>query len=147
MKNTFFLSGLLALLCFSACKKETTQVFRTKTYPLRAYNNSGFWGQVSFIETANTDTTIVKLEAHGLMPNTVYLSHLHTGTPGNLTGTLIYFNNLQSTTSDVTREEKWGQRYNDALVSNTCFTMHNPAFFSNDTVGYVLAGGLGANAQ
>ena len=138
-----FLSVLVLIALFSSCKKD----LRSKTYPLRPYNNFTATGQVSFIETKDKDSTIVKLEAQGLTPNTVYLTHLHMGTPGNLTGTLIYFNNLQSTTSEVVREEKWGETHDNALISNTCFTMHNPAFFSNDTIGYVLSGNLGANAH
>ena len=137
------LSSIVAVVLLSACKKE----LRTKVYPLRAYNNSGLTGQASFIETKDKDSTIVKLEAQGLMLNTVYLTHLHTGTSGNLTGTLIYYNNIQTSTGNVTHEEKWGETFDNALNSNTCFTMHNPAFFSNDTIGYVLAGNLGANAQ
>ncbi|HLP21927.1 MAG TPA: hypothetical protein VK174_16555 [Chitinophagales bacterium] len=136
----------IALLFFAACKKETKEL-RTITYPLRPYNGSALTGQVSFIETEYTDTVIVKLEAQGLVPNTTYLSHLHTGTPGNLTGTLIYFHHVMSATSDVVTEEKWAETYDNALVSGTCFTIHNPAFFSNDTIGYELAGGTGANAQ
>lgn len=137
-----FLSGTLVIVLLAACKKD----LRTKVYPLRAYNNSGLTGQVSFIETKDKDSTIVKLEAQGLKHDTGYLTHLHTGTPGNLTGTLIYFNNIQTSTGSVVHEEKWAESFDNALNSNTCFTMHNPAFFSNDTIGYVLAGNTGANA-
>lgn len=142
MKKIFLLA-IIAITLFSSCKKD----LRNKVYPLRAYNNSGLTGQVSFIETKYKDSTLVKLEAQGLLLNTVYLTHLHTGTAGNLTGTLIYFNNVQTSAGNVVHEEKWGETFDHALNSNTCFTMHNPAFFSNDTIGYVLAGNLGANAQ
>lgn len=142
MKNILLLIVLFGLL-FSACKKD----LRTKTYPLRTYSNSGMTGQVSFIETSDKNSVTVRLEADGLQPNTVYLSHLHTGTPGNLTGTLIYFNHVESTNSRVVTEETWTKTFDEALLSNTCFTVHNPAFFSNDTIGYVLAGNTGANAQ
>src|SRR5688572_11776637 len=121
-----FLACVISSLLFS-CKKDLPPeafVPRTKVYPLRAYNNSNLNGQVSFMETENKDTTIVKLEAHGLIVNTVYLTHLHTGTPGNLTGTLIYFNNIQTANGNVEREEKWAESFDYALNSNTCFTMH-----------------------
>lgn len=136
----------MALLLITSCRKETKEL-RSRVYALRPYNGSALTGQVTFIETAHSDTTIVKLEAQGLVANTTYLSHLHTGTPGNLTGTLIYFHHVMSVTGNVVTEEKWAETYDNALVSNTCFTIHNPAFFSNDTIGYELAGGTGANAQ
>ncbi|MFN8322633.1 MAG: CHRD domain-containing protein [Chitinophagales bacterium] len=142
MKNIWLLT-MPFLLFLVACKKE----LRTKIYPLRAYNNSGMTGQVSFIETTDKSSVTVRLEADGLQPNTMYLSHLHTGTPGNLTGTLIYFNHVESTSSRAVIEEAWALTFDEALQSNTCFTVHNPAFFSNDTIGYVLAGNTGANAQ
>ena len=137
------LFGIISVLLFPSCKKE----LRIKTYPLRAYNNSGLTGQVSFWETENKDTTIVKLEAQGLSLNTVYPTHLHTGTPGNLTSTLIYFNNVQTSTGNVVQEEKWVESFDDAVNSGTCFTLHNPVSPTNDTLGYVLAGNTGANAQ
>ena len=37
--------------------------------------------------------------------------------------------------------------FDNAIQSNSCFTVHNPTFFSNDTIGYVLAGNTGANAR
>ncbi len=135
-----------ALVLLTACKKEKAAL-RSKTYTLRAYNGFAVSGQVTFAETEAADSTLVKFEAWGLAHDTLYLTHLHTGTPGNLTGTLIYFNNIQTPDGHLVREQKWASGYNNALASNTCFTMHNPAFFSNDTIGYVLAGGTGANAQ
>ncbi|MES2622519.1 MAG: hypothetical protein V4615_16830 [Bacteroidota bacterium] len=141
--NKLFLFGIISSLLIFSCKKD----LRTKVYPLRAYNNSGVTGQVSFIETKAKDTTIVKLEAHGLKVNTVYLTHLHTGKPGNLTGTLIYFTDIQTSNGNVERDESWNESFDDALNSNTSFTVHDPAFFSNDTIGYVLAGNTGINAR
>lgn len=142
MKN-LLLFGFALLLLLVACKKE----LRTKTYPLQAYNNSGLTGQVTFLETNSKDSIIVKLEAHGLIPNTVYPTHLHTGTPGNLTGTLVNFPNVQSSTGNVVTEAKWLSSFDEAINSGTCFTLHNPVWPSNDTLGYALAGNTGANAQ
>lgn len=139
------LALIVTALFFSSCKKET-KALRSKVYALRAYNNSGLTGQVSFLETANKDSVTVKLEAQNLLLNTVYLTHLHTGTPGNLTGTLIYFHDVQTSTGSVVQERSWGISFESAVVSNTCFTMHEPSFFSNDTIGYVLAGNTGGNA-
>lgn len=111
------------------------------------YNNSGITGTVTFIETKNENEVTVRLQAEGLETDTVYLSHLHEGTPGNLTDTHIYFNNLKTSTGSVTRDETWDMNFDDALNSNTCFTIHRLEFFSNDTIGYVLAGGTGKNGK
>jgi hypothetical protein len=134
---------LIYLFAFAACKKE----LRTKTYVMDTYQSSGITGTVSFIETNNKNEVTVQLKAEGLIPNTVYLTHLHTGTPGNLTNTLLHFHDLQTTTTSVMRNETWTTSFDEALESNTCFTMHNPDFFSNDTIGYVLSGGTGRNGR
>jgi len=134
---------VLSAFTLSSCKKE----LRTVVYTMDSYNNSGVTGTVSFIETNNKNIVTVKLEADGLVPDTPYLSHLHTGMPGNLTGTLIYFDKLRSPTGSVTQSQNWETTYNDAIESNTCFTIHNYTFFSNDSIGYVLAGGTGKNGK
>ncbi len=150
--HRFYSQGRSHILLFcipiiSACSSCKKQELRSTTYSLRAFNNSGLSGFVTFQETNSINSTVVKLTANGVTPNTVYLTHLHTGTPGNLTGTLIYFKNLQSTTNTIVREETWAETYDNALQSNTCVTMHNPFVpFSNDTTGYALAGNTGANA-
>lgn len=134
---------LIITLFIGGCNKDP----RIKTYNLRPYNNSTLSGKVLFIETTHQDTTIVRLEAAGILPNTQYLAHLHTGTPGNLTGTILYFNHVISSNNQVTCDEKWNISFDNAIQSNSCFTVHNPTFFSNDTIGYVLAGNTGANAR
>ncbi len=136
--------ALLSLILFlSACKKD----LRSKEYVMDSYNNSGITGTVTFIETKNENEVTVRLQAEGLETDTIYLSHLHEGTPGNLTATHIYFNNLKTSTGSVTRDETWDMNFDDALNSNTCFTIHRLEFFSNDTIGYVLAGGTGRNGK
>ena len=134
---------LIAIVFFSSCKKD----LRTKTYPLRAFNNSGFSGQVSFIETKDADSTLVKVEAHGLVPGTVYPTHLHIGNITSLISTIIHYANVQSSTGNFEREDKWGETFDNALNSNTCFTMHIQGYTNNDTSQYVLAGNLGASAE
>jgi hypothetical protein len=141
MKKLVTLAILLMFLAAS-CKKD----LRTKVYSLRAYNNSTLTGQVSFIETKDKDSVIVKLEADGLVPNAVYPTHFHTGTTLNLINTLIHFVNLQSPTEHINREEKWNESFDNAINSNTCFTVHIPTYTSNDTSQYEIAGNLGANA-
>lgn len=147
MKNIVFAMLVLSLMVYSCKEYSDKKELRTKIYPLRAYNNSGLTGHVTFMETSYSDTVIVKLEAQNLMPDSLYLTHLHTGTPGNLTGTVIYFHHIQTSTGNIMREETWNENFGNALVSNTCFTVHHPSFFSNDTIGYVLAGNTGGNAQ
>ena len=139
MKKIF---GVFAAILFMvSCTKE----LRVKEYKLRTFNNSGVAGSVFFKETKDKNVTIVRIEANGLRNDTLYHTHLHTGVPGSLTGTLIYFLNMRTATGSIVREEKWTQNYDDALKSNTCFTMHEPDFFSNDSIGYVLAGATGGN--
>src|SRR5687768_10091337 len=121
--RTLFLAGIIAVTLVSSCKKD----LRTKVYQLRAYNNSGLTGQVSFVETKDKSITVVKLEAQGLKRDTAYPTHLHTGTPGNLTGTLIYFHEIRTTTGSVVHEEEWQESYDNALNSNTCLTLHEPS--------------------
>jgi hypothetical protein len=134
---------MITLCMLGSCKKE----LRSKTYMLREFNHSGISGTVTFNETSNSAITSVVLEAKGLRTDTLYHTHLHLGRPGALTGTLIYFRELRTTTGTVHREENWSETFDNALQSNTCFTMHNPDFFTNDSSGYVLAGNTGANAQ
>jgi hypothetical protein len=141
MKNLFVL--FVAILFFSSCSKE----YRFKEFKLRTFNNAGVAGSVFFKETKDENVTLVRLEAKGLRTDTLYHTHLHTGVPGALTGTLIYFLNMRTATGEIIREEKWAQNYDDALKSNICFTMHEPDFFSNDSIGYVLAGETGGNAK
>lgn len=135
---------LIVTLCLlGSCKKD----FRSKTYTLKEFNHSGVSGTVTFKESSNKTITAVVLDAEGLRIDTLYHTHLHLGKPGALTGTLIYFRELRTTTGVVHREENWSETYENALQSNTCFTMHNPDFFTNDSSGYVLTGNTGANAQ
>lgn len=138
-----YLAFLLLFVVIYSCKKD----LRTKEYVMDTYNNSGITGTVTFLETKNENEVTVRLQAEGMKKDTVYLSHLHEGTPGNLTDTYIYFNNLQTNTGSVTRDETWAMNFDDAINSNTCFTMHTPEFFSNDTIGYVLSGGTGKNGK
>jgi hypothetical protein len=134
---------MITLCLLGSCKKD----LRSKTYTLREFNHSGISGSVTFKETSNKDITTVILDAQGLRTDTLYHTHLHLGMPGALTGTLIYFRELRTATGTVHREENWSETFDKALQSNTCFTMHNPYFFSNDSIGYVLAGNTGANAK
>lgn len=127
----------------ASCSKEE----RFKEYKLRSFNNAGVTGSVFFKETKDDNITLVRIEAQGLRKDTLYHTHLHTGVPGALTGTLIYFLNMRTTTGSIVREEKWTQNYDDALKSNTCVTMHQPDFFSNDSIGYVLAGETGGDGR
>lgn len=114
-------------------------------YHMDTYNNSGITGTVTFIEQIGKDAITVRLQADGMMQDTVYLTHLHEGTPGNLTDTHIYFDDIKTSTGSITRDETWDKSYDEAIKSNTCFTIHRLEFFSNDTIGYVLSGGTGAN--
>ncbi|MFN8309601.1 MAG: hypothetical protein U0T73_06530 [Chitinophagales bacterium] len=132
---------LLLVCTLFSCRKD----LRSKTYTLRGYNHSGATGTVKFLETSDKNFTTVYLEAHGLRLDTLYRGHLHTGVPGNLTGTLLYFDALRTHTGSLTYTINWNETYDNAINSNTCVTLHNPDFFSNDTVGYALAGGTGKN--
>ena len=138
-----YIAILACVISIAACKKDP----RTTVYTMDTYNNSGITGTVTFIEQVGKDAITVRLQADGMKKDTVYLSHLHEGAPGNLIDTYIYFNNLQTSTGSITRDETWNRSYDEAIKSTTCFTMHTPEFFSNDTIGYVLAGGTGANGK
>lgn len=134
---------IIGLFILSSCKKD----LRNKTYTLSEFNHSGVSGTVTFKETSSNNITAVILDAQGLRVDTLYHAHLHVGMPGALTGTLIYFRELRTKTGSVHREESWNETFDNALQSNTCFTIHNPDFFTNDSIGYVLAGNTGMNAK
>jgi hypothetical protein len=136
-----YLAILAVVLFVSACKKDP----RMTVYQMDTYNNSGITGTVTFIEQVGKDAITVRLQADGMVKDSVYLTHLHEGTPGNLTDTHIYFDDIRTSTGSIRRDETWNKPYDEAIKSNTCFTMHRLEFFSNDTVGYVLSGGTGAN--
>ncbi|MFN8277820.1 MAG: hypothetical protein U0T84_10065 [Chitinophagales bacterium] len=142
MKQILPLLMLLAII--SSCKKNE---LRSTTYTLRSFNGTPMIGTVSFQETSDASQTNVHLEIHGMIPDSTYMTHLHEGTLGHLTNTFITFKGVKSSTGSYSTTQTWNKGYDDALKSNTCVTVHNPTFFSNDTIGYVLGANTGANAQ
>ena len=136
------LTALIILTLFSSCGKE----LRTKTYPLTAFNGSGMSGFVSFVETKNKNVTTVRLEAAGLQPDVTYPTHLRTGTLDSLINTLINFTDVRTASGSIIREQPWNISYEEALQSNTCFNLHDPANPLNNFAGYHLAGNTGRNA-
>lgn len=122
---------------------------RSEVYTLTEYKNSGLSGTVTFFETDDPDKILIEVNASGLVADTSvkYLNHLHSGTVDSLTGTIITFPQLSTATGSVTKSVYWNVSYENAIISNTCYTIHDPAHFANDSTGYHLAGNTGKNAK
>lgn len=140
MKSFIITISIITLL--TSCGKE----LRSKTYPITSYNGSGMSGFVSFMETKDKNITTVHLDAECLQTNITYPTHLHTGTLDSLISTLINFTDVRTSTGSIIREQTWNISYDEAIISNTCFNLHNPANPLNNYAGYHLAGNTGRNA-
>jgi len=135
---------LLILFSLAACKKD----LRTKIYPLTTYRNSGVFGKLTLVETLDSSTITVRVEADGLRPNVLYPTYLYQGVIDSITDTLLVFPSFMSGTHNIYREQAWSIRFDDALKSNACFVMHDtiqPRLYVDS--GYVMAGNIGKNGK
>ena len=135
---------LVLFLCFTGCKKD----LRTKVYPLTTYRNSGVFGKLSLVETLDSSTTTVRIEADGLRPYLVYPTYIYEGVTDSILDTLLIFPNFMTGTHNIYREQAWSISFDDALKANACFVMHDtikPRLYVD--TGYVMAGNIGRNAK
>jgi len=135
---------ILLSSCLIACKKE----LRTKVYSLTMYRNSGFSGKLTLLETNDSTSTTVRIEADGLRPHLIYAAAIDSATIDSSQGTIMSFGNFMSTSYTIYREQSWNISFDNALKADACFVIHDTIVPPiNNTKGYVLAGNIGKNAK
>ncbi len=142
LKNnlTIFIIATALMSTIYSCKKE----LRSKSYFMTSLGTKGVTGTLAANELENGESTLT-LSMNNTLAGKGYNVHIHNG-PITTPGSVDYdFGLVVPTSNTVTRTETTKYTYEELLVKDGCFVVHNPEGSSSGT--YVLGGNIGKNAM